>query len=252
MSDRTGRRIVGRPEAGRDGAADPGHSDRHWRRQRAAAFVAASLLWAWLSVDVVAEEASPRGGLLTLINGDTLAGAAIPGYGGETIRWQGRHFVDPFEFRLGSVRSIKYPSMPAQEDRNEPFSFELTTGDVIVGKLVAWSDQTIGIRNEAIGTIGIRPDLLRRMHRIDEAASVTFSSLKGMDGWHDLSPEDPSIGQPGWQADGDQLVTNRKGTQIEADLSVPSRAMLDLELSWDGSPDFVVALAVPLESDGDP
>jgi len=46
-----------------------------------------------------------------------------------------------------------------------------------------------------------------------------------------------------WQEYGQQLVSNKAGATLRADLRLPDRFIADLELSWRTTPDFVVALA---------
>ncbi len=188
----------------------------------------------------------PRRGLLTLISGDTIQGVVRKGDSADAIGWQGIHFVDPFQFRLGTVRSIKFPSMRLDGNQGGPFSFELTTGDVIFGKLVGLTDQAVQIGSDDIGVVSIRRDLLRRIHRIDENTSVTFSSLRGMEGWRNLS-----LAGGGWFEDGDQIGTNLPGTAVSGEHAVPPRAVVDLELSWAGTPDFVFAIASDTAADDD-
>ncbi len=188
----------------------------------------------------------PLSGVLTSIDGDTLAGSVRPGDRADSIGWQGKDFVDPFQFRLGAVRSIKFPSERHDVNSSEPFSFELTSGDVLQGKLLTLTDQVAEIGSEAIGVISIRTDLLRRIHRIDDNAVVTFSALRGMEGWNDRS----STGR-GWFEDGDQIGTSVRGAVVSADLAVPERAVVDLELSWTGLPDFVFAIGVDPEAAAD-
>ena len=124
----------------------------------------------------------PRRGMLTLINGDTIEGSVAEIDSNQMIGWQGSQFLDPFRFRLGSVRSIKYPAIRSQDGPIGPFSFELTNGDLI-GDLVGLTAERVVIDADTVGRVELRRGLLRHIHRISDNDAVTFSSLRGMEGW---------------------------------------------------------------------
>lgn len=187
----------------------------------------------------------PKRGVLMSINGDLFEGAISPDAPTGTIGWQGIHFDDAFRFRLGAVRSVKFPAKSNRVEPTAPFSFELTTGDVIRGDLIGLSEQSVQVFSDAIGRVSFRRELLRLVHRIDENSMVAFSALRGMDGWRTLTAEG------GWLEDGDEIETTVPGAGICGDLEVPPRAVVDVELSWRGKPDFVFAIGVDPEAEGD-
>ena len=186
----------------------------------------------------------PRRGMLTRIKGDTIEGSVAEIDSNQMIGWQGSQFLDPFRFRLGSVRSIKYPAIRSQDGPIGPFSFELTNGDLI-GDLVGLTAERVVIDADTVGRVELRRGLLRHIHRISDNDAVTFSSLRGMEGWSSLGGRGES-----WSEDGDQIWTSDRGAAVLAPLSLPRRAVIDIELSWGNSPDFVVALGVDPNSQG--
>ena len=54
----------------------------------------------------------------------------------------------------------------------------------------------------------------------------------------------PAPPGPGWVEDGRQIRSAREGVAIQADLGLPPRASLEIELSWRRRPDFVLSLGV--------
>ena len=54
----------------------------------------------------------------------------------------------------------------------------------------------------------------------------------------------PAPPGPGWVEDGRQIRSARDGVAIQADLGLPPRASLEIELSWRRRPDFVLSLGV--------
>ena len=49
---------------------------------------------------------------------------------------------------------------------------------------------------------------------------------------------------PPWAEDGGQLVTSQPGATLQADVGLPPRASIEVELSWKATPNFLLALGV--------
>lgn len=193
-----------------------------------------------------------RFGVLTLISGETVEGSLRSGSAvdvadqGNSITWQGVHFVDPFQFRLGTIRSIKYAGRTMVDEPAGEFVFEFKHGDVITGDLAGLSEQSVEIETHSIGVVSLRRDLLYSMHRIDDGESIGFSSLRGLEGWRDESD-----GGNNWQEDGDQLLSDVPGASLFANALVPERAVVEFELSWEGAPDFVLVIGADANAQAD-
>ncbi len=187
-----------------------------------------------------------RKGALTLSNGDTVVGRLLPSESPGSIRWQDANFRQPFEFRLGAIKSIKFPVEPVNEVAKGAFAFEFTSGDVITAALSVWDGETIELDSQQFGRLVVRADSVRRMHRIEENATLVFGSLAGLQDWTTTTWD-----TSGWDEDGDHLWTNRAGATLNGDLGVPDRAVVEFEISWSDQPDFVFAVGVDTESTAD-
>ncbi len=174
--------------------------------------------------------ASTRVGVLTLINGNSLEGRLGESDSAESVSWHATHFSAPFQFRPGQIKSIKFP-IQREPNQGGEFAFEFTSGDVLMGQLVDWSNTAIGIQSNQFGRINVRPAAIRRLHRIEENATLVFASLAGLQDWKTTNWE-----TSGWDEDGDHLLTRQPGATLCGDLRVPDCAVVEFELAWDDKP----------------
>ncbi len=114
------------------------------------------------------------------------------------------------------------------------------------GNLSTGRDTAIGIQSNQFGRIDVRPAAIRRLHRIEENATLVFASLAGLQDWKSTNWE-----TSGWDEDGDHLFTRQGGATLNGDLQVPDRAVVEFELAWDDKPNFVFAIGVDTESESD-
>ncbi len=185
-------------------------------------------------------------GVVSLINGNTIAGQIVPSDSPDVIRWHGSEFVEPFQIRSDAVKSIKFPAAREKMVQSGQFAFELISGDLLSGRLVGWTDAEVGIDSTLFGSIAVRSDAIRRMYRIEENPTLVFASLAGIQDWSttDWQPKD-------WMEDGAQLWTDQNDASINGNLNVPDLAMVEFEVSWADKPNFVVAIAADHTSSKD-
>ena len=187
-----------------------------------------------------------RIGVLTLINGNTIGGQLCASDSPEVIHWQGTDFTEPFQLRTAAIKSIKFPVQRRGQNQTSEFAFEFSSGDVVLGQLAGWSSDAIEIRSEQLGTLIVRPDSIRRLHRIEENATLVYGSLSGLQDWTTTAWD-----TSGWEEDGDHLWTEKPGATLNGDLDVPQRAVVEFEISWKDKPDFVFAIGVDTEHETD-
>lgn len=210
-------------------------------------FLASLLMAALCGAALLAASAPVRAadvqGVLTLLNGNAVAGRFVPAPSPEVIRWQASDFVRPFDFVAGSVASVRFPpSEPAVKAKGE-FTIELAKEDVLTGRLVRWSDELVEIDTERFGTLHVRREAVRRFVRIDGNPALVYTGLTGLTGWRDSGSA--------WREDGTQLVSDAPQSTIAADVGLPEKALIEFELSWKKSSAFVLAVGVDPEGKTD-
>jgi len=193
---------------------------------------------------VTATAAEPVGpATLTLVDGGTVVGELLDSDAADLVRWQGASFTAPFEFVSPAVSSVTFPAAQPPVRAEGDFSFELSGGDVLAGQLRGWSDETVTIESPHFGTLSVRRGAVRRMYRIDENPALVFTGPSGLAGW--------TVGEAGWQEDGPQLWTDKPGASLTGDFDLPDRAVIEFEVSWTKTPDFVFAVGVDARSKAD-
>ncbi len=172
-------------------------------------------------------------GLVTLVNGDTFRGRLLPSDTAELIQWRADEFLDPFTFPTGAIKSIRFPAEPAGKASGQ-FIVQCTDGDVIVGDIVYWDGKRVVVRAESLGDLAIRTDTIADINRLKNDGRSLVTLVTGLKNWEFAD---------GWIESGEYLVAHRPGATLNGDFQLPDRAVVDLELSWAGVADFVVALA---------
>ncbi len=185
-------------------------------------------------------------GVVSLINGNTIAGEIGVSTSEKSITWHGDAFVEPMQVLTDAIKSIKFPPARQRMTQQGQFAFELVSGDLMSGDLVAWDDTTLTFQSEQFGKVKVKAASLRRMYRLEENPTLVFASLAGIQDWSTTN-WDPV----GWQEDGAQIWSDKDDATINGDLDVPDRAMIEIELSWVGKPNFMVAIAADHDSDED-
>jgi thiol-disulfide isomerase/thioredoxin len=153
------------------------------------------------------------------------------------VRWQSPFFARPLDFPLGGVVAV-HATVPGELPKpTGEYCFEMTDDDVLYGDLRALSDAGVEFEAAGVGRVRVAREHLRRFYRWQGAERV-YTGPSGLAGWKATG------GDGAWREEGGQLVTDRSGASVYADLGVPDTALIEAELSWTGKPDFVLALGV--------
>jgi thiol-disulfide isomerase/thioredoxin len=178
----------------------------------------------------------PARSVLHLIDGSQLPGE-LRGGEANVVRWQTPAFAGPLEFPITAVRAVHYPAAGPPTKPSEEYGFELVGDDVIHGDLLALTDDAVEISSAALGKVRLRRDQVRRIFRL-QGSEALYSGPAGLAGWTDGSPTAK------WREEGGELVTDQPGATIYADVNLPETALIEIELSWRLTPDFVLAFGV--------
>ena len=182
----------------------------------------------------------PSRPVLHLANGGYAPGAleasATPGI----VRWRADSFVQPFDFPTFSLTAVHWPAPAKPERPTADMSFELAGGDVVFGSLVGMDEKRVEIDAPRIGKITIVRSNLQRILRWRDAGDLVYVGPNGLAGWKDTSLDK----EKNWREESGQLLAEKEGATIQANLNLPARAAIEFELSWTKKPDFKLALGV--------
>ena len=233
---------------------------------------------AWLLADAARGDEPPKvpapGSVLNLSDG-----GVVPGVLGESsrageVRWKSDSFATPFDFALDGVQSIRFPVAGKTPRAGGAFGFELSGGDVLFGSVVAMDDKVAELDVARLGRLRVDRARIRRIFRWRDGADLLYNGPNGLAGWREFTPAKAPPGRvarpapamnimingnpnapaparpnavpagPGWVEDGGALQSSKDGVTIQGDVGLPSRASIELELSWKQTPDFLLALGV--------
>lgn len=188
---------------------------------------------------VAAEDpASVAPAKLTLANGDFSTGVLIDSDQPHVLRWQGDGFVSPLDFTQRNVNSIQFPSPAERPVPAGEYCFELAGGDLLFGKLVGLSEETVQVELPLFGSIQLARSRIGRIRRWGDGADLLYLGPNGLADWNTSPPANA------WRDESGHLISNRNGASIHKDFELPARAAIEIEISWQQKPNFVLTLGV--------
>ena len=205
------------------------------RRGSSLAVVVACMACAWAAV-----AAGPGEGVLDLPNGGVLPGTLVPcgpvaSGDRSTLLWRSPAFVEPFEFSLDEIVGIRFtgPWPPAAEIA---FRFRLSGGNLLDGTLDAVDATHVMLTPVGGGgPVRVARGHVESIARATGAAVAGYSGPGGLVGW-DHQPANA------WRSEAGRLVTTRPGS-VTRDVRAPSRAIVDIALSWQRRPELRISVA---------
>ena len=194
----------------------------------------AAMTAALADVPAAKPEARP---VLLLNDGGYIAGTLEDSSEPDVLRWRNDAFTIPFAFPAGRVSVARWPERKEAPKPGGELAFDLVGGDVLHGMLVGLNATEAELDVPPHGLLRVGRSRLRGIAPARTRGESVYDGPNGMEGW-----SAPSAG--GWRAEGGNLLSDVAGTSIRADLGLPPRAAVELELSWKQKPSFTVALGV--------
>lgn len=174
--------------------------------------------------------------------GDHVAGTFVDSPDTETLVWRHERFADPFRFQLIGVRGGAFPPSNQAIVGGDGFLVELVGGDRLVGQVTAIDSQTVTINAMGLGEVQVLRRAVWRISAPEPADVPVFVGPIGLTDWSSVGDKSD------WENRGGRLSTSKDDASILRDDILPAKARIELQLSWQESPDFVLALGV---GDGD-
>tara|TARA_R110002072_G_scaffold26058_5_gene86690 strand:- start:17176 stop:20118 length:2943 start_codon:yes stop_codon:yes gene_type:complete len=191
------------------------------------------------TADLVADELP---GILRLNNGDYVQGQFSPSElnaddAAPVVNWQHAGFATPFEFPFATLASATFPAPTDITATKGKFAFELLNGDRLFGNIVEVGDPLIVTLGEDEPS-ELPLAMVRQIFRWDDSRAVVFQGPGSRDDWE-------SSGQiESWTDSKGTLETSATMATLFRDLKLPQVARVELDISWEGKPNFVIAVGV--------
>jgi len=215
------------------------------RRFRGRASTGSGIVWGTLVAvallaggDRLARAADGDGPTAVLaLPGGTIAGRIVespPAAEGASpkIRWQSPDFAGPFEFpldRVGRISFDRQPGAPILRGAGH-WKFELSDGDLVVGRLESIDDSKVVISigpAEAPGRIELARERVRRISTA--VAPSTYVWNGGLDHCQ-------TSAESHWRKQAGGLASTTSGAMLRIDGGEGDRIRYDLALAWDEPP----------------
>ncbi|TWU65811.1 Thiol-disulfide oxidoreductase ResA [Crateriforma conspicua] len=180
-------------------------------------------------------------GILTLSDHQTIVGQVadvrIPAPDGPILGWQGVGFNDPFVFPIDRVKKLEFQDANEINQQQATFAVELYQGDLLTCDLLSIDADQLVLKEPDLGKLQIPLDAVHRLYRVADNPTLVFAHLAGLQDW-----SGNHWNNEGWFEEGIALGSDRADAVLMGDLGVPNRAIIELELSWKGAPNFHVSL----------
>ncbi|MEM7456657.1 MAG: TlpA disulfide reductase family protein, partial [Planctomycetota bacterium] len=186
---------------------------------------------------------------LTWVNGDAIEGNLVSGTN-NSFYWESPLFRGAFELDSRSVRDIVFMREDESiEEHSEPFMFQMISGDVVFGDLQSIDDEYVVVVSQRHGKGSDGGPTVFELNR-EKIARIVQLENTGMIYMGPDTPENwESFGQEKekWRIaqDGSLAVSDR--AYIYRPLNMPEVINYEVDVSWEGKPNFVFGLNAPAE-----
>jgi len=187
-------------------------------------------------------------GLLRLAGGDHIPGRlADPSNSNDDetdpdtakqLAWQYSGFSAPLQFELTSISGASFPKPENTKPATGLHSLELAQGNRLYGEILDADAWTIRVRTSDFGDLTVLRSAVKRVSMWDDGASVLFAGPGAVDQWKTGGNNEA------WQSGGGQLRTETENVDAFRNIELPNIARIEIELSWESKPNFVLAIGV--------
>jgi len=181
---------------------------------------------------------------LYLQNNDSLVGRVIDSDKPGILRYQSSLFSTPFEFPIEGIQKLEFPDNEARANQDQDYSFELSGGDVLFGKLVSLGLDEMEIDASGFGRVHLQTSRLRRIARGvlgpdgTRVPELVYLGPNGLDKWDQLNEQAKAREENG------AVVLDKQGASVSSDVGLPLKAIIECELSWKAKSEFLLAFGV--------
>ncbi|QDV75420.1 Thiol:disulfide interchange protein CycY precursor [Planctomycetes bacterium K2D] len=185
---------------------------------------------------------SPTGSLF-LTNGGQLSGEWRDNASADEVSWQPPFTNEPYAFPWGNVAYAQFP--PPREAAAQPGAYRIdtTSGDVLVGDLVDVNPEWVTL------AVNLGPRRGEEPIKVARASIRSITRTDGAGGRVYMGPDPLSEWTTGdgdaWRYSQGALSTSRHDAVAYRGMTLPEKALIEIEVSWKVKADFSLELGVP-------
>ncbi len=141
-----------------------------------------------------------------------------------TATWNSPYFTTPLTFPLDQIIGLKFES---DGDRVQPagdFLIELNNRDTFYGSVLSIDEESFEIESASLGRLSLHRDAIRRISRNGPEMKL-YPVPSELDEWTMSNSEH-------WRSEGNSFVTDAKRASLFADLDLPDKCVIEMDLAW--------------------
>ena len=181
-------------------------------------------------------ESPPAGSMLYLRDGDYFNGAIEDCDTPNVVRWRVPGIAAPLEFPAEPFRAAYFAASNEHPAPAGEYCFELSDGDLLYGSLTAVTPNGLEIEAAPFGRLHVARSAIRRFTSWVGNSTTEYRGPNGLAEWR-------QSGNDKWREEAGRLIATAVGAEVQKELSIPSQARFEFEISWSSIPEFTLVLA---------
>jgi thiol-disulfide isomerase/thioredoxin len=161
------------------------------------------------------------------------------------LKWHNHGFDRPFDLDLNRIRSVvRLSSASVRKEWNADADVMLESRGRfrIMGRLLAMDEQTVTLEHGILGRVDVSRKNSLTLIGSQEFREAIYLGPQNDNKWQSVQ------GSGSWTWDSATWSTNDIGSMCASDLALPAQCRIELVLSWDKRPMFIVMLGSNLPS----
>lgn len=172
---------------------------------------------------------------ISILGGKSIRGRLSPATGAR-IGLETEGFSEPLIVQIDALDAIEcLQEMKSAADTRGLFSFELSGGEQLHGRILGLTNEAWRIDAIGIGTVSFPRSVVTHARSLG-SSSILFNGPHGLAGWTS------GKARTSFATRGNSLTSTSPAARIERDLGLDHDRMVEIELSWSATPRFRVEL----------
>ena len=196
--------------------------------------------WLVLIASVSVNQSIGQDWRVRLDDGSIAPGQLVPSVVDDTIAIQTFGFKSPFQFDASAIVSLsRQGSKTDAADEQQPgiLHFEMVDGNCFTGKLTSVDAERLRIESSVLGRLDLDRSKLQSISTNNNLGKRLYNGPSTGDRW--LAGKSSETTSP---IESTSLSALEGGVTVATNLELPEQSHISLELTWNGTPNFVIAL----------
>jgi thiol-disulfide isomerase/thioredoxin len=172
------------------------------------------------------------------MNGDFVDGKIVSLPVAGKLSWLNPSFAEPMQIDVATLASIDVPVEVTPLPKDDGFAIRTHAGDRLWGELKGWSPEALTLQPKNLSSVELDPKSIAQMKRWSQGQEILYQGPQSIDEW---KPLDETYK---WQMQFGSLMSTDNGAKVRGNLHLPDKCQIDIRISWQKQPNFVIAFGV--------